>query len=106
MTADWGSFYRAVCERAGSLLTGLDDESAAVIGAAASSSDVFWSESLLATFEDFSAESPRAGVEAALEVWRENVLEVFGDLLDLDRRAVRVAPDAVDGLVGAGEPDG
>ena len=99
MTADWGTFYRAVCEQAGSLLTGIDQATGEAIQAAATT-DVFWSDSLLATFEDFSVDDTRIGVEAALEVWRENVLEVLGDLLDLDRQAVRIDPEAVGRLTG------
>ncbi len=105
MTADWSVFYRAVCDQAGSLLTGIDEATAGAIRAAATT-DVFWSDSLLATFEDFSVESARTGVEVALEVWRENVLEVLGDFLDLDPASVRIDPAAVDRLAGLLEPLG
>jgi hypothetical protein len=106
VTADWGAFYRAVCESAGSLLTGLDDDDREVIAEGAAGTDMFWSASMLDAFVDFSEESTREGVEAALEVWRENVLAAFGDLLDLDRSAVAVDPAVVARLVAAAEPDG
>ncbi|MCB2222726.1 MAG: hypothetical protein KQH83_01025 [Actinobacteria bacterium] len=103
MTADWGAFYRAVCASAGSLLTGLDDEAREAIAEAAGAFDVFWSVSMLDTFTDFAPESTRTGVELALEVWRENVLEAFGDLLDLDPAAVGIDPRAIGPLVAAAE---
>ena len=106
MTADWSAFYLAVCDQAGSILTGLDDESREVIATAASTSDIFWSASMLDAFEDFTGESVRRGVEISLEVWRENVLEVFGDLLDLEWKAVGIDPAAVDRLVEAAGSDG
>ena len=104
--ADWGAFYRAVCSEAGSILTGLTHDARSAIAAAASTSDVFWSSSMLDTFQDFSGDGTRRAVELALEVWRENVLEVFGDLLDLDWASVGIDPEAIDRLVEAAEGGG
>ena len=97
--ADWSAFYLAVCEQAGSILTGLDDESQQAIATAASTSDIFWSASMLDAFTDYAGEDLRVAVETALDIWRENVLEVFADLLGVEWKSVGVDPAAVDRLL-------
>lgn len=95
-TYDWSSFYQALCQHGPNLLLGIDDEVREIIAMTAETSDMYWSDGMEEQMAIGAEEGLRAGVLAALEVWRENVLAAldsnFGILLD--RGTVRINKDS------------
>lgn len=103
---DWPAFYAALCTHGPELLDGLDDEVRDLVAAIASSGDEFWSDGLESALAEGATTSDlRAGVLAALDTWRANVLDVLaGDYgIELDPGEVQViaASPAVDALTVA-----
>lgn len=105
---DWAGFYRALCERGPQLLEGIDDETRGIIALTATT-DAFWSEGLQETLVEAAARNGlRAGVLAAVELWREAVLTVLSDDyaidLDWDRVTFDAGHSVIDDLVTAATP--
>jgi hypothetical protein len=103
---DWSSFYNTLCQHGSSLLLGIDDETRDIIGMAASSTDMFWSDGLQDRLAQGAADGDlRAGILSTLDLWRENVLQAldadFG--IELERQVVKIDSDnpLVDELVAA-----
>lgn len=109
-TFDWSSFYITLCQQGPELLLGIDDEVRELIAMLAGTTDTFWSEGMQEQMAIASEESLRAGVLAALDVWRENILAAldsdFG--IPLDRGAVRIDNDSpiLSALLAAAQGDG
>jgi len=106
---DWSGFYLALCEHGPSLLLGIDEDDAEIIGAVAADTDTFWSDGLQPLLEESAADGDlRAGVLASLGLWRENVLAALSDdfAIELDWGAVTVDADnpLIDALVEAATP--
>lgn len=107
---DWTGFYLATCRYGPDLLLRIDEYGVGeVIAEVAGTTDRFWSDGL----EDALAwgadkDDLRAGVLAALELWRENVLVALGDDfgMDLDWGRVQIDVDnpLIDRIVAAAEP--
>ncbi len=90
---DWSSFYTALCQHGPTLLLGIDDETREMILDLASTTDMFWSDGLQELLAEGAANGNlRAGVLAALDLWRENLLQVLADdfALELDWQTVRI----------------
>jgi hypothetical protein len=98
MTADhdWAGFYGALCEHGPRILRGIDEDDREIIRLMAGT-DAFWSEGL----PDLLAEEGdrRAAVLAALDRWRDNVLEALGADFGLELDPAVVAVDREDPLV-------
>ena len=108
-TYDWSNFYDTLCRHGPNLLLGIDDDSRVHLGIAASSTDMFWSEGLQELLAEGAANGTlRAGVLAALELWRENVLQTleadFGFELDWQTVSIDTASPLIDELVEAARP--
>lgn len=106
---DWSSFYTALCQHGPTLLLGIDDETREMILNLASTTDIFWSDGLQELLAEGTANGNlRAGVMAAINLWRENVLQVLADdfALELDWQTVRIDKTSplVDELVEAAMP--
>lgn len=108
-TYNWSRFYEALCMHGPNLLLGIDDELRDIIEITASTTDMFWSDGLqehLASGADGG--SLRAGVLAALELWRENVLQTLNAdfAIELDWGAVSIdtASPLIDELVATASP--
>ena len=91
---DWSGFYTTLCRHGPSLLVGINEGLRDVIGEVASTTDMFWSQGLQVLLEQDAANGDlQAGVLAAFDRWRENVLETlaanFG--IELDSQTVSSA---------------
>jgi len=111
-TYNWTSFYLALCKLGPRLLLGIGEEDGVreVIAMTATETDSFWSDGLQDLLVDHAAGGDlRAGVVAALELWRENVLATLSDDfgIDLDWAAVTIDADSslIDDLVDSATPD-
>ena len=107
---DWSSFYDSLCQHGPELLLGIDDDVREIIAITAETTDTFWSDGLQEQMSIASEEGLRAGVLAALEVWRENVIAALDDNfgIQLDRGAVRIDPESpiLTALVAAAQGGG
>jgi hypothetical protein len=108
-TYDWAAFYGTLCEVGPRLLTGIEPDVLDMITTIAATADDFWSEGLVDLLaEGVTAGEMRAGVLAAVGLWRENVLQALSDNfgIELDRAAVTIDTDSplVDDLVDAARP--
>ena len=106
---NWPRFYRALCRQGPCLLLGVDEDLREIIKMSASSTDMFWSDGLEDLLAVGAADGDtRAGVLSALELWRENVLEMldtsFGIELDWDLVSIDAASPLIDELVEAALP--
>ena len=113
MTYDWTNFYLALCRHGPRLLL-IDgeegDDVREVVAAVAADSDAFWSDGLQPLLAEVSYDGDlHAGVLAALELWRENVLTVlsadFGIDLDWDDVTIDRDSPLIGVLVEAATPD-
>jgi hypothetical protein len=92
-TYDWSGFYEALCRHGPSILTGIDEDLREMIEGWGSTTDMFWSEGLQELLAQGTADGDlRAGVLAAIELWRENVLQTLeADFaIELDWQAVNI----------------
>ena len=106
---DWSSFNTALCQHGPNLLLGIDDETREMILDLASTTDMFWSDGLQELLAEGAANGNlRAGVMAAINLWRENVLETldadFSFELNWHRVTIDAANPLVDKLVEAATP--
>jgi hypothetical protein len=108
-TYNWSSFYDALCRHGPDLLTGIDDDLREIIADVAATTDMFWSDGLQEQLAEGAANGNlRAGVMAAINLWRENVLETldadFSFELNWHRVTIDAASPLVDKLVEAATP--
>ena len=97
---DWSSFYTALCQYGPTLLLGIDDETREMILDLASTTDMFWSDGLQELLAEGAANGDlRAGVLAALDLWRENVLETLDADFSFELNWHRVTIDAASPLI-------
>lgn len=106
---DWSGFYEALCGHGPSLLEGIDEETRSIVALTAET-DSFWSDGLSEVLAEGAARDDlRAGVLAAVEIWRENVLTVLADDygIELEWGEVTIDTDhpGVDLLVAAATLD-
>lgn len=90
---NWTSFYDALSRYGPELLTGIGGATRELIVSLGSSTDAFWSDGMQDLLAGGAAEGDlRGGVLSALDLWRENVLQVLADdfALELDWKTVTI----------------
>ena len=90
---NWSRFYQSLCHLGPELLTGIGSATRELIISVGSSTDAFWSDGLQDLLAGGAAEGDlRGGVLSALDLWRENVLQVLADdfALELDWKTVTI----------------
>lgn len=110
-TYDWSGFYGALCKHGPHLLLGLAEDGGVreVIAMTAATEDRYWSDGLQDLLASHATDGDlRAGVVAALELWRENVLmalsDDFGIFLDWGEVTVDTSSPLINVLVEAASP--
>jgi len=106
---DWSSFDETLRVIGPRILGGIDDEVRELVEWLAVSTDEFFSADLQATLVDRTdADGLRAGVVAALDVWRGNVVDPLSAdfAIDLDWSSTAIDPTSplVEELVQAARP--
>ena len=112
---DWPAFYRLLCQKGSSLLTGVGEVMRDEIAEQAQATDDFWSEENETRLEMSAVEGDyRQGVIDALHKWRDNIAEYmesfpFADIDCSDMGLELETPEAeavIEELVEATRPGG